>query len=117
MRTLVTGAAGFIGSCLAEAIVAQGDEVIGLDCLSDYYDPALKRVNIDRLAEAEAFTFVCGDINDVDLVELLEGVQVVYHLAGQPGVQTSWGASFAVYLAQNVLSTQKLLEAAKEASV
>ena len=87
MRYLVTGAAGFIGSHLAEALVEQGDDVVGLDSFTDYYDPSRKREN------AEGLEVVERDILDADLDELLTGVDAVFHLAGQPGVRASCSAT------------------------
>ena len=113
MRILVTGAAGFIGSQLSERLVGEGNEVIGIDRLSDYYEPDRKRANLTNLNESDGFRFLEQSINEVDAAELLDGVEVVYHLAGQPGVRASWGDEFAVYLEDNVQATQRLLEAAK----
>jgi UDP-glucuronate 4-epimerase len=114
MRALVTGAAGFIGSHLVERLRADGVEVHGVDRLSDYYDPSLKRENLSRLLEGDGFSFSEGSLREIDLEPLLDQADVVYHLAGQPGVRVSWGEEFAVYLDDNVLSTQRLLEVARE---
>ena len=103
MRYLVTGAAGFIGSHLAEALQDRGDEVVGFDCFTDYYDPALKRENARDL-----------DVREVDLAddELdFAGFDAIFHLAGQPGVR-SFGDVFSLYLRRNVLATQRVFEAA-----
>ena len=113
-RALVTGAAGFIGSHLCERLVAEGTAVTGIDRLSDYYEPALKRDNLSGMLEGDGFEFVEGDLNELDLAELLGPVEVVYHLAGQPGVRPSWGQEFDVYLEDNVKATQRLLEAAAD---
>jgi len=116
-RVLITGAAGFIGSHLSERLLDEGTEVRGVDRLSSYYDPALKRANLLSLEGSEGFESVEGDLNELDLAALLEGVDVVFHLAGQPGVRVSWGSEFQIYLDDNVLSTQRLLEAAREADL
>ncbi|MES5817998.1 NAD-dependent epimerase/dehydratase family protein [Streptomyces sp. RG80] len=113
MRAVVTGAAGFIGSHLCEHLLAHGDEVMGVDALTDYYDPAQKRDNLRPLLGRDRFTFRQGDLLTVPLDALFGGVDVVYHLAGQPGVRGSWGPEFAVYLERNVLVTQRVLEAAR----
>jgi len=117
LRALVTGAAGFVGSFLVEELLARGDTVTGVDCFSDYYSAARKRDNVAVIGEHDAFTFLEADLNEVEPAGLLAGVDVVFHLAGQPGVRASWGDEFDVYLTQNVLTTQRLLEAARGASL
>jgi nucleoside-diphosphate-sugar epimerase len=114
VSALVTGAAGFIGSHLAERLLADGTDLLAVDRLSDYYDVRLKRANLDALESHPGFTFVEGDLNRLDLDPLLDGVDVVFHLAAQPGVRASWGTEFQIYLDDNVLATQRLLEAARE---
>jgi UDP-glucuronate 4-epimerase len=113
MKILVTGAAGFVGSSLVERALRDGHSVVGIDALTDYYDVALKETNLQRIASAN-FTLVREDINNVDLSALFDGVDVVFHQAGQPGVRKSWGKDFATYTTQNILATQKLLEQAKK---
>jgi UDP-glucose 4-epimerase len=114
---LVSGVAGFIGSHLAERLVADGTAVIGIDRLSDYYDPEIKRDNLREVAQHERFTFLEGDLAELASPALLDGVDVVYHLAGQPGVRPSWGRSFQTYIDDNVYASQVLLEAAKEVTL
>jgi UDP-glucuronate 4-epimerase len=116
-RAVVTGAAGFIGSHLTEQLLQRGIGVLGVDRLSDYYDPAVKAANLARFADDGDFTFLEADLTEVASPALLEGAGVVYHLAGQPGVRPSWGQSFEVYAADNLMATQALLEAAKEVSL
>ena len=103
---LVTGAAGFIGSHLAERLLADGHEVVCLDAFTDYYDPARKRENAERLDVLDA------DLLAVDLDGLLDGVDGVYHLAGQPGVRASFGPDFVHYATRNVQASARLFEAA-----
>lgn len=117
MKALVTGAAGFIGSHLSERLLADGAEVHGVDRLSDYYGPELKRSNLAGPLESDRFEFIEGSLTELDLAKLLDGVTVVYHLAAQPGVRPSWGSDFDVYVEDNVLATQRLLEGAREASL
>jgi len=118
MRVLVTGAAGFVGSHLCERLVGEGHEVVGIDALLDYYDLRLKERNL-RLVRAVGgdFRFEHADINTVVLSELLSDIEVVFHLAGQPGVRASWGQEFDIYLQSNIAATQKLLEAARAVGV
>jgi len=108
-RALVTGVAGFIGSHLAERLLADGVHVTGVDLFTDYYDPALKRRNLDGLADHARFRLLTLDLGAADLAALPE-VDVVFHQAAQPGVRASWGAEFAAYTHHNVLATQRLLE-------
>lgn len=117
MPRLVTGAAGFIGSHLAEALVADGHEVVGVDAFTPYYDRAEKEGNLSRLLTDGRFRFVEADLRDADLEPLLDDVDVVYHQAAQPGVRLSWSDGFATYDSCNVLATQRLLEAARHAGV
>lgn len=107
-RYLVTGAAGFVGSHLCDALAAAGHEAVGVDCFTDYYDPALKEAN------AAGRAVVRADLAEAPLEPLLEGVDGVFHLAGQPGVR-SFGDVFEVYLRRNVLASQRLFEAAARA--
>lgn len=113
--SIVTGAAGFIGSHLVEALLSQGNRVIGIDQFNDYYDPGLKRKNIAIFQDHPAFKLVEGDIQALDWKALLEEVEVVYHQAAQAGVRASWGQGFRAYTERNINATQILLEAAKDA--
>ncbi|MFJ1967491.1 NAD-dependent epimerase/dehydratase family protein [Streptomyces sp. NPDC087903] len=117
MRAVVTGVAGFIGSHLCEHLLSCGDEVVGIDALTDFYAPARKRRNLARLLDRDRFTFRGGDLLDLPLQPLFADADAVYHLAGQPGVRDSWGAEFALYLERNVLVTQHVLEAARDAGL
>ncbi len=112
-KALVTGAAGFIGSQLCERLLDEGRDVIGIDCLTDYYDPARKRRNLETALAAPAFRFVEEDLVDADLPLLLDGCELVFHQAAQAGVRASWGEEFAVYLHCNLDATQRLLEACR----
>jgi nucleoside-diphosphate-sugar epimerase len=109
-RVVVTGAAGFIGSHLCETLLARGDEVVGIDCFTDYYDPAVKRANLLRSRES-GLRFVSADLAEAQLEPHLEGAAAVFHLAAQPGVRSSFGGDFKLYASRNLVATQRLLEA------
>lgn len=115
MRAVVTGSAGFIGSTLAERLVADGWRVVGIDSLTTYYDPAEKQRNLAGLADEPRFELVGADLASDDLDAVLRDRPVVFHLAAQPGVRSSFGAGFGQYLQDNVLATQRLFEAARRA--
>jgi UDP-glucuronate 4-epimerase len=115
---LVTGAAGFIGSNLAERLLHDGWTVVGIDALTDYYSLSIKQANLKALSDLGGdFRFVQEDLNQCDLRVILEGVTHVFHQAGQPGVRSSWADGFAQYTERNILATQRLLEAARTAGV
>ena len=117
MHALVTGAAGFIGSHLAERLLREGVAVTGLDCFTDYYARALKEANLAALRPHGNFRFVETSIQAADWPALLTGVTHVFHLAAQAGVRRSWGTDFGVYTACNVEATQTLLEACRPAAL
>ena len=114
MKALVTGAAGFIGSHLAGALLDRGAEVAGIDCFTDYYGREVKEANVATLAGRPGFRFDEAALQTVDLARLLDGVTHVFHLAAQAGVRKSWGRDFTTYTTHNVDATQRLLEAVKE---
>jgi nucleoside-diphosphate-sugar epimerase len=112
MRALVTGCAGFIGSHLTEALLAEGSYVIGVDCFNDNYQRPSKLQNLNHQAKDwESFEFVPIDLSLGDLDDLVAEADVVFHLAAEPGVRASWGARFERYVRNNVVATQHLLEA------
>jgi nucleoside-diphosphate-sugar epimerase len=114
MKALVTGVAGFIGSHLAEELLASGHGVVGIDNFLDNYPRHFKENNLVGLTQNPEFTFLSDDLLRVDLERLLSGVSYVFHLAGQPGVRSSWGREFSRYTENNIMATQRLLETAKE---
>lgn len=113
-KILVTGCAGFVGSHLCERLLEADFDVVGLDSLTDYYDPKVKLDHLNRLRMNPNFQFIMTDVLNVEAYqsELNEAV-MVFHLAAQPGVRGSWGDSFDTYVRNNILATQKLLEAAR----
>jgi UDP-glucuronate 4-epimerase len=104
---LVTGGLGFIGHALSLRLLNLGWRVRIADRLSDYYDPAIKECRATRLVEAGAEVAL---IDAGELREQISDVDVVVHLAAQPGVGRSWGREFDTYVHDNVLATQRLLE-------
>ena len=110
-RALVTGCAGFVGSHLTEALLADGHDVVGVDCFNDNYDAALKRANLAAARAHPRFRLEVGDLARADVAPLIEASDVVFHLAAEPGVRPSWGRRFDRYVHNNVVATQRLLEA------
>lgn len=108
-HALVTGAAGFIGSTLSERLLADGVRVTGVDCFTDYYDPELKRRNVEQAQKHPGYQLLELDLGAAPLASLPD-VDVVFHQAAQAGVRASWGGEFASYVHHNVLATQRLLE-------
>ena len=111
MKSLITGCAGFIGSHLAEKLLREGHEVIGIDCFTDYYPRTIKENNIKNALGNKKFTFIEEDL--VDMLEFPE-VDYVFHQAAQAGVRSSWGKGFEKSPRHNILATQKLLEYYKD---
>jgi UDP-glucose 4-epimerase len=126
-HTVVTGCAGFIGSSLCDRLLADGHAVVGIDSFEDYYPRAQKEANLARARSSAEFTLVEANLIDLgaadsgngngSLAGILDGADCVYHLAAQPGVRSSWGSSFEIYMRNNILATQRLLEACVAAGV
>jgi len=115
MRCLVTGVAGFIGSHLAERLLADGHEVVGVDSFTDYYPRAFKEANLQGLRDAPGFELLTSDLTILPLDAVLDGVDWIFHQAAQAGVRASWGQQFDIYTSCNITATQRLLEAAVHA--
>ncbi len=112
MKILITGAAGFIGSTLAEKLVNNNYTVIGIDSFEDYYPKKIKEHNIAQIVEKPNFRFIECDVAHIP-EKLLDDVEIVFHLASQPGVRLSWGEKFDIYVRNNIAVTQALLERLK----
>ena len=113
-RCLVTGAAGFIGSHLCEALLARGHSVTGLDAFIPYYPRAAKEQNLASLRAQPRFTFHEADLRAADLAPYVADCDVVFHLAAMPGLMKSW-TDFPLYETCNIAGIQRLLEAARTA--
>jgi UDP-glucose 4-epimerase len=117
MKALVTGVAGFVGSHLCEYLIKKGLGVVGVDNFMDYYHRSIKEANIAGMRKDQNFEFVEASLLEVDLPELLDGIDVVFHQSAQAGVRASWGQTFKIYSDNNILATQMLLEACRESPV
>jgi len=111
VNVLITGAGGFIGSHLAERLVAMGHRVAGLDCLTDYYARALKEMNVAAI-QRQGVAFLPLDLADDDLDEAVRGVEFVYHAAAQPGISAT--CPFETYARNNITATYRLIEAVRD---
>ena len=114
MRSLVTGAAGFIGSHICEALLAEGQSVVGLDAFIPYYPRSVKEANLAWLRTQPDFMFYELDLRSDDLSKVLDGVDVVFHIAAMGGLLLSW-TNFDLYMTCNLQATQRLLEATRRA--
>jgi UDP-glucuronate 4-epimerase len=113
---LVTGAAGFIGSHLSASLIGEGIEVRGVDCFSAHYERPLKELNVASLMGEKRFQLIEADVAVTKMAELIEGADVVFHLAGRPGVRDSW-SDFSDYVQANVNATGSLFDACAAAGV
>jgi nucleoside-diphosphate-sugar epimerase len=110
-RVLVTGAAGFIGSHVCDALLAAGDEVVGVDCFTDYYARAAKERNVAHAREWDSFELLAPDLARAGLAGLLAGIAAVIHLAGHPGVRERSREAVHACVERNVVATERLLRA------
>ena len=119
MAYLITGGAGFVGSHVAEKLLQRGETVVVIDNFNDYYDPAIKRRNIDRLNPYEKFSLVEDDIRNVERVNQLfteHNITHVAHLAAMAGVRASVDQT-QLYIDVNLIGTMNLLEAGKAQNI
>lgn len=112
MKILITGAAGFIGSHLAERLIGLGHDVLGLDCFTDYYCRALKDLNAAEV-KSKGVEVLELDLAEDDLTDAVEDVEIVYHCAAQPGISAE--TAYEEYVRNNMTATQRLIEAVRGA--
>ena len=113
MKVLVTGCAGFIGSHVAQRLLKDGHDVLGVENFDVYYSRSQKEKNLLPFLMNPKFKLIEDNLATMALVKVLKGTEAVVHLAAQAGVRSSWGASFHKYVTNNVLVTQRLLEESK----
>lgn len=119
MAYLITGGAGFVGSHVSQQLLERGETVAVIDNFNDYYDPAIKRRNIEHLSTYDKFTLFEGDIRDVELVDKIfseQGITHVAHLAAMAGVRSSVDQT-RLYMDVNLTGTMNLLEAGKAQNI
>ncbi len=109
----MTGVAGFIGSHMAEKLLASKIRVIGIDSFTNYYSKKIKKNNLINCLKNKNFNFIQNDLMKVDLEPILKKTDFIFHHAAQPGVRSSWGTEFNTYVKNNILATQRLLEISK----
>lgn len=114
MKVLVTGAAGFVGSHLCEELLQRGNEVVGLDCLTDYYSVKFKQLTFDTLTN-QGIKMVKVDLVKDSLQEITDGIDYVFHLAAQPG--NSSKVSLETYVNNNIFASARLLESCLKSNI
>ncbi|MCP3821838.1 NAD-dependent epimerase/dehydratase family protein [Streptomyces sp. A3M-1-3] len=115
-RVVVTGSAGFIGSHLSHALIRSGAKVVGVDRRDPGTD-ATAGANLARLRDRPEYVHITADLRDCSIEPMLIDADVIFHLAGIPGVRPSWGPRFGDYLSSNVLATHRVLEACSRIGV
>ena len=117
MNILVTGSCGFIGTNLCKSLLSDGHSVTGVDSFTENYAEGIKRANLNVLKEYPNFKNLEIDLLNCNLRSIVDGIDVIFHLAGQPSVHNSWGENFQLYSNRNMVLTQRLLLAANEAKI
>ena len=117
MHYLITGVAGFIGMHIAERLLKEKHRVTGIDCYLESYPREVKEDRINNLLQYDQFTFIQGSIVETDLRPLCEEVDYIFHKAAQAGIRFNWGNTYEIYNTNNILGTQRLLEATIGTSV
>jgi nucleoside-diphosphate-sugar epimerase len=112
MRVAVTGAAGFIGSHLCDRLLADGHDVVGVDCFTPYYPRGVKEQNLHAARQQPRFQFFERDLAGAELADVFQNVEIVFHLAAMPGLVRSW-THFDEYNRANLTATHRLLETLK----
>ena len=116
-RYLVTGCAGFIGSTLTDALLAEGSEIVGVDAFTDYYDRSAKEAALAPAREHSSFSLIEHDLSGGVPEDALEGIEGIFHLAARPGVRASWGAGFEAYVSDNILASHAVADAAGDRGI
>ena len=117
MKCIVTGAAGFIGSSIVDRLLKAGHNVVGIDCFVDYYPREIKENNLRSALSSSSFEFVEGNLLDNNVLANLDSAEWIFHQGAQAGVRASWGEYFTTYTDNNILATQRLLDAALQPQV
>lgn len=113
MKILVTGVAGAVGSHVAEKLAELGHEVIGVDCLTDYYHRSIKEANLDDVRASGVKVFL-SDLSTDDISKIIPDIEIIFHFAAQPGISPA--TPFDVYVKNNIVATHRLLEEALKLS-
>jgi nucleoside-diphosphate-sugar epimerase len=112
-QLVVTGAAGFIGSHLCEALLDAGHDVVGVDSFTAHYDRGLKELNVAQAAASPRFELLEADLTHPAVADAIRGADCVFHLAARPGVRDSWD-DFSDYVQSNIVGTKAVLDACVE---
>jgi nucleoside-diphosphate-sugar epimerase len=116
-KVIVTGVAGFIGSNLTKRLLEEGYHVVGIDSFEDYYPRWIKEKNLIELKKYHGFKLIENNIVELDLKHIIKDADYIFHLAAQAGVRGSFGQFFSIYVKNNILATQVLLEASKNSNI